>query len=298
MPETKYFDYKNNLPIDLELDGCDLTDWKRRYAESSFAKHPKGFKIFISPDRLSASDEYAGSDPYNLEQGLENAFNRRRVDLTINLLKKAVSSVQGAPKILDLGCGQGHITQAMRQKISTAEFTALDYSVSAIEYAHDHFPGIDFCVANAYAAPYAKGYFDVVVCNNLWEHVPDPLYLLGGIKDLLKPGGYTIVSTPSRYRLANLINILKGKPVEFMSKQHVTEYSVGQVIEQLTYGGFHIEKIISRPISLKKFKDRIRRTLVSAWVSFVGSHHQLEATVFYLAKKYAGGTEPTAVRKE
>jgi len=88
-----------------------------------------------------------------------------------------------------LGCGQGHITHAMYQTRKSSEISGLDYSLSAVEYAHSHFPNIDFIVGDAYDAPYSEEYFDVVVCNNLWEHVPDPLFLLSKVKRLLKPRG-------------------------------------------------------------------------------------------------------------
>lgn len=285
MQEKKYYDYRSDRPLNLESDGCDLAEWDRLCGEFQFARHPKGFRIFLPPDKLVASDEYADSDPYTVEQNIENDFHKRRIELTINLLQKAVFSVQGTPRILDLGCGQGHITQEMRQTFNSAEITGLDYSVSAIEYAHDNFPGIDFSVVDVYDAPYSKEYFDVVVCNNLWEHVPDPLHLLSRIKELLRPGGYIIVSTPSRYSLRNLVRILRGKPVAFMSAHHVTEYTVGQVIEQFAYGGFHVEIILSRPVSNGGLEVRVLRRLLSMWILLIGSHHQLDSTVFYLAKK-------------
>ena len=208
------------------------------------------------------------------------------------MVEKAVSSLRSTPRILDLGCGQGHITQAIAQQtLNTAEFTGLDYSVSAIQYAHEHFRDIHFAVGDAYDAPYSMGYFDVVVCNNLWEHVPDPLHLLSRIQGFLRPGGYIVVSTPSRYRVGNLARVLMGKPVAFMSAHHVTEYTVGQVVEQFAYAGFQVEGIVSRPISMGSFKGKLVRRLFSMWVSLVGSHHQLEATVFYLAKKATRSAE-------
>ena len=137
------------------------------------------------------------------------------------------------PKILDIGCGEGHITAEIQKNFLGAEVSGLDYSISAISYAVEKFPGIDFCVADAYNPLYCDNYFDAVVCNNLWEHIPDPLALLKGMNRILKDGGYIILSTPSRYRFPNLLNVLRGKPPVFMSTHHVTEYSVGQVIEQL-----------------------------------------------------------------
>lgn len=285
MSDNKYVDRRSGQVIDLERDGCELSDWAGQWGRSRFARHPEGFKIFLAPDKLSASDEYADADPYSVERNRDNAFHRRRFEITIDLLRQAVRGQGGVPRVLDLGCGEGHITDAMLKALGQAELTGVDYAVSAIRYAHRQFPGIDFSVADAYEAPFAAGHFDVVVCNNLWEHVPDPLRLLGEMKAMLKPGGCVIMSTPSRYHLGNLLRVLRGKPVQFMSPHHVTEYTVGQVIEQFTYGGFKVEAIVSRPIEAGSWKRALARAVLSPWLKLVGSHHQLEMTAFYLARR-------------
>jgi 2-polyprenyl-3-methyl-5-hydroxy-6-metoxy-1,4-benzoquinol methylase len=291
MSTSKYYDHRNNRSLDIESNGCDWGEWNRLYGNYRFAWHPKGFKIFLPPEKLVAKDEYSESDPYTVEQNITSEFHRRRTKLTVDLVREAVSLRQSTPQILDLGCGQGHITEKIRQAVKGAEITGLDYSISAIEYATEHFPQIDFAVADAYDNPYASGFFDVVVCNNLWEHVPDPLFLLSTIKRIIKPGGYIIVSTPSRYRLGNMMRILRGKPVVFMSRRHVTEYTVGQVKEQLAYGGFDVRRILSSPISEGSIKANIAKWIFSHLISLVGSHHQLEATLFYLAQEVTSFAE-------
>ncbi len=284
MKTTKYFDYNRKRPIDLDKDGCDLVDWKELYGKASFAKHPKGFLVFLSPEELQACDEYKESDPYAIEETRETDFHKIRVECTLELIKKACNSIKGVPKILDIGCGQGHITYEIRQMFPDAEISGLDYSVSAIEYAVSHFSGIDFAVGNARECPYAENYFDIVVCNNLWEHVPDPVFMLSRITGILKPGGFVVISTPSRYRLGNFVRALCGKPVALMSKHHVTEYSVGQIIEQLRYGGYRVERILSKPLRRNVLKSAIK-ALFSAMIALVKSHHRLEFTVFFLARQ-------------
>lgn len=286
MTSVKYYDYHYHRPIDLERDGCDLGNWRDLYGKALFAKHLKGFLVFVPPDKLEMCDEYKESDPYTVEADIDSDFQKMRTDCTLQLIKVAVKTIQSTPKILDLGCGQGHITYRVKQAYPDIEISGLDYSLSAIEYAIDHFPGIDFVVANAYDLPYSESYFDIIVCNNLWEHVPDPLSLLKRISLVLKYSGFLIISTPSRYRLGNLLRVIRGKPVGFRSKHHVTEYSVGQVIEQLSYGGFRVIKIFSNRkfLEISGFKRKVANMLFSFLISLTGSHHQLGSTVFYLAQ--------------
>ena len=108
MLEPKYYDYTNNLPINMESDGCNLAEWNQLYENSRFARHPKGFNIFLPPEKFVVCDEYSESDPYTVEENIENDFHRRRIELTVDLVREAVSSIKDTPQILDLGCGQGH----------------------------------------------------------------------------------------------------------------------------------------------------------------------------------------------
>ena len=287
---NKYYDWIHNKFLS-ETDGCKYEDWEDRSDDFSFAIHPEGFRVFLSPSQLKKSDEYLEDDPYTVEQNIDSEFHKRRINSTIHLLNLALDESISNPKILDMGCGEGHITAEIQKNFLDAEISGLDYSISAINYAVERFPGIDFCVADAYNPPYCDNYFDVVVCNNLWEHIPDPLVLLKRIRRILKNKGYLILSTPSRYRFSNLLNILRGRPTVFMSIHHVTEYSIGQVIEQLRWGGFEVKEFYSEPIryqskgvkSIISFK--VILPILRTYLKRINLHHSLESTIFFLAQK-------------
>ncbi len=287
--KNKYYDWSRHRFL-RETDGCKYEDWGKS-DDISFAIHPKGFRVFLSPSQLEKSNEYSEDDPYTVEQNIDREFHKRRIDATIYLLKLALVESISSPKILDMGCGKGHITAEIQKTFLDAEISGLDYSISAIKYAVENFPGIDFCVADAHNPPYCDNYFDVVVLNNLWEHIPDPLVLLKGISRILKDRGYLILSTPSRYRLSNLLNVLRGRQAVLMSNHHVTEYSVGQVIEQLRWGGIEVKKVYSKPICnrSKGIKSMIAYQVIlpilRTYLKMINSHHSLESTVFFLAEK-------------
>ncbi len=289
MSESQYYDWSYHKPLS-KANGCRFEDWPQKHTDFPFALHPKAFPIFLHPDELRESDEYSQGDPHSVKKGFQSEFQKRRVACTLHLIELAVTDKSRTPKVLDVGCGEGHITAEIREFLPNAEISALDYSLSAITYAANHYPGIDFCVADAYQPPYFKEYFDIVVCNNIWEHVPDPVFLLSRISRIIKPRGYLIISTPSRYRLENLAQVLLGKPIRLGAANHVTEYSVGQVIEQLRFGKFTVEKIYSRP---KKEKPRniqefigykLAKPIFKIYLRMIKSHHSLEGTVFFLAR--------------
>ncbi len=291
MNQAKYYDWAREQAFDPQQDGCPFESWREAHTRHPCAIHPNGFLVFVPPSELDDSDEYRESDPYTVEGKLESGFHHRRTDCTLELIRSVIAEQGQGTRILDLGCGQGHITAKILEAFPAAEVSALDYSISAIDYAARTFPGIDFIVGNAYHLPYSPGYFDVVVCNNIWEHVPDPLALLRAISKVVKKGGHLVISTPSRYRIWNLLRVMRGKPVALMSNLHVTEYSIGQVKEQLRFGGFEVRRVFSKPAieeseTLKeRLVNRVMLPVGRLILRATGSHHNLDSTVFFLAKK-------------
>jgi 2-polyprenyl-3-methyl-5-hydroxy-6-metoxy-1,4-benzoquinol methylase len=278
-----YYNLKKKVLIDLEKESCDLETWLNNSDNFSCCKHPNGFYIFLNPGEIESSDEYNKNDPYTVIENLQGSFHQRRLNCTLELIRS--SQMSGNLKLLDLGCGQGHFTQRFKKEFPGYEVYGLDYSISAIDYANSHFKDIDFVVANAYNPPYPDEYYDIVVLNNIWEHVPDPLNLLQSVSRILKPNGQLIISTPSRYRFENLIRIFLGKEILFMSKLHVTEYTIGQIKELLKFGGYKVKKVYSPSIKEGNWKFGIIKSVMIFILKAIKSHHILETTVFYSAHK-------------
>jgi ubiquinone/menaquinone biosynthesis C-methylase UbiE len=279
-----YYSEKEKRHLDLTNDVCSLETWKSSEGKKySCAKHPNGYYIFIPPEAIVDSDEYAKDDPYSVAVNINSNFHQRRFNATVALIKDFTKGDN--IKILDLGCGEGHLTDVIKKENNSYDVYGLDYAISAIDYAVDKFKNIDFIVADAYKPPYEDNYFDVVVCNNIWEHVPDPLSLLSKISRVMKPGGLLIISTPSRYRFGNTLRILAGVGTKFVSKLHVTEYSIGQVKEQLNYGGYEVVKVYSPIIKEKNILYTILKRSMYLFLKIIRSKHIFESTIFYAARK-------------
>lgn len=141
--------------------GTTPMEASRKYEMVQSGKTANGCPIFLEPSEMAANDKYRDADPYTVRQNLQGEFHQRQIRCTVALVALARSKLPPALWILDLGCGEGHITQAIYEASSGASVCGLDYSVSCINYASQHFPNISFAGGNAYRTPYASDYFDM-----------------------------------------------------------------------------------------------------------------------------------------
>lgn len=114
-------------------------------------------------------------------------------------------------KILDIGCGAGILSEAMAK--AGAEVVGIDLAKSLIQVAQAHaeqqqVSGLTYqCIsAEAMAAQHAHS-FDVVVCMELLEHVPDPQAIIQAAAQCLKPQGWLFASTINRGIKAQALTI-------------------------------------------------------------------------------------------
>lgn len=93
---------------------------------------------------------------------------------------------QAGERILDLGCGTGHLTQ----KIASygAVVTGIDSAPSMIEQARHHYPELDFRVANGEDFQFDES-FDAVFSNAALHWMKNADAVAGRIERALKPGG-------------------------------------------------------------------------------------------------------------
>ena len=109
-------------------------------------------------------------------------------------------------RILDIGCGEGrHIIEAGRQKDSLclgADYI-LDNLVKTREKARFHqsigdfsCKSMDFSCMDAANLPFKDKSFDVIICSEVLEHIPDDKAAAAELIRVLKPGKILAVSVP------------------------------------------------------------------------------------------------------
>jgi ubiquinone/menaquinone biosynthesis C-methylase UbiE len=109
-------------------------------------------------------------------------------------------------RVLDLGCGHGRHTHAVAWHFPTAFCLGIDINPADVAIAktkaNDFFTPLkrpnacQFSAADGQALPFSNASFDVVICSEVLEHIPQYQTLLTEIERILKPSGTLAISVP------------------------------------------------------------------------------------------------------
>jgi SAM-dependent methyltransferase len=155
-------------------------------------------------------------NPNPVQQQLLKLFHRR-----ILVLVRGT----GARRILDVGCGEGFTMRELREGGVQAAMVGIDFSPAALAWnqAH-HMAQSPLNVADVQHLPFRDQCFDLVLCLEVLEHLPDSAL---GLRELLRVArDYVLVSVPHEpfFRGANF---LRGKHVGALGNdpEHLHNYS-------------------------------------------------------------------------
>jgi GT2 family glycosyltransferase len=100
--------------------------------------------------------------------------------------------------VLDIACGAGYGSALLAE--AAGSVSAIDLNPETIERARSRYmrPNLTFAVADCFQLPFDDASFDVIVANEMIEHVADHDGLISEGKRLLRPGGIMLISTPNR----------------------------------------------------------------------------------------------------
>lgn len=114
-----------------------------------------------------------------------------------NLYRQFIPTVKRYPKakVLDVGCAYGLMLKRFPQNFPKY---GIDISVHAIAQAKTVLPQAKFVIGNIEQPfPFKRNFFDLVICNDVIEHLEKPLAPLRHIYAVLKPGGILYLTTPN-----------------------------------------------------------------------------------------------------
>lgn len=105
--------------------------------------------------------------------------------------------------ILDLGSGQGGTAKVLSEKNLVI---SLDLNIIRLKYQEEFEENIQRVNGDALKVPLKPGSFDLIILQDVIEHVDDPQNLINSLYILLKKDGILYLSTPNKLSIFNIIS--------------------------------------------------------------------------------------------
>ncbi len=138
-------------------------------------------------------------------------------------------------RVLDIACGVGYGSRLLADA-GALTVDGVDIQPAVIAYASEHYaaPAIRFQVGDI--TEFCGSYpYDLIVCFETIEHVPDFRRALGQLYQQLAEGGTLIISSPNRIVTSPTARTLEDRPV---NRFHVREFTPAELADELIKAGF------------------------------------------------------------
>lgn len=125
---------------------------------------------------------------------------RRKADTMVAILADhfGADRLKGLA-VLDVGASTGLIDSFLAPHFGSVH--GIDIDASAIAHAQSRFAAqgnLHFKQGDAMDLPYPENHFDIVICSQIYEHVPDADRMMANIHKVLKPGGVCYFAAGNR----------------------------------------------------------------------------------------------------
>ena len=154
-------------------------------------------------------------------------------------------------RILDVGCGTGHLTQQIAEAGATA--VGLDQSAEMIGSAREQYPNCEFVHADAREFTVDEP-FDAVFSNAALHWIAEQDAVLESIGEALRPGGRFVAELGGH---GNIAAIVAATHAELAARDYETPMpwyfpTVGEYASRLETHGFEVQyaRLFDRPTEL------------------------------------------------
>jgi 2-polyprenyl-3-methyl-5-hydroxy-6-metoxy-1,4-benzoquinol methylase len=214
----------------------------------------------------------------------QDYFSNIRVDI--------VSLIPSNPhqKILEIGAGTGNTLVHIKENGMASEVMGVE--LMRIPGSNQENALIDkFQIANIENEDIlaAEGYFDVILCADVLEHLIDPWSAVDRISRYLKKDGILIVSIPNLREWKTLFKVIFKGEFNYqtgggiMDQTHLRFFCKKNISNMLTTG--HLQPIYSKPNFMLKVVPEGRKRRILNLLSFRLFENFLAVQYLFIAKK-------------
>ena len=223
-----------------------------------------------------------------MEYTKENAKRLEKLYLTRDVKAQRSETIRQlnlsiGESVLDIGCGPGYLCESMAQIVGrTGAVVGIDISTDLIAVCNRQkaFTWISYAIGDATELSQADASFDVVVCTQVAEYVPNVDRLLKEAFRVLKPGGRTIfVATDWDAVVWHSENLERMASVMRSWEAHCAHPHLPRsMARKLVNAGFRLDGASVFPIlNLQYDDDSYSKGLAKGIRDFVGRRNDVSA---------------------
>jgi 2-polyprenyl-3-methyl-5-hydroxy-6-metoxy-1,4-benzoquinol methylase len=140
---------------------------------------------------------------YNSRNPTRRWLHCTRRDWIIAMIQSCARERPG--RALECGFGAGVYLPTLAENYR--EVVATDLDQAHLDHAQplvDRYPNLRLVTDDITRSKLSDAGFDLILCSEVLEHIPDTEGVIAGLRRLLAPGGILILSTPQRHSLMEL----------------------------------------------------------------------------------------------
>jgi len=173
---------------------------------------------------------------------------------------------QAGERVLDLGCGTGHLTDAIAD--SGAEVVGVDSAESMLAEARSDYPDHEFVHGDARDLAFEES-FDAVFSNAALHWIADQDSVLESVASVLEPGGRFVAELGGTGNVSAIVDAVFTELERRGYEQSDTWYfpSIGEYAPRLEAHGFEVQyaTLFDRPTELDDGEDGL-----ASWLEMFG----------------------------
>lgn len=185
----------------------------------------------------------------------------------VRSMERLLEPAAGSASLVDLGCDDGSLTMRLASRVGADSIHGVEIVEERAQIAEKR--GVHVIRADLNSPmPLGDGTFDVACSNQVIEHLHDTDLFVSEVFRILRPGGYTVVSTENLASWHNIASLLfgwqpfsltnvshqsgsignplalhRGEAFAWKSWEHVRVFAYRGLSELFTAHGFVVESI-------------------------------------------------------
>jgi 2-polyprenyl-3-methyl-5-hydroxy-6-metoxy-1,4-benzoquinol methylase len=173
-------------------------------------------------------------------------------------------------RVLEIGCGEGRFSTAID---NVTELWGVEPDPDAAAVAARSMQRVLSGTYDTVHAELPDRYFDLVICNDVIEHMADHDAFLLAIKQKIAPGGVIVGSVPNVRYFKNMLDLLVLKDWHYkgsgiLDRTHLRFFTLNSLRRSLINAGYNIDVLRGINANLR-FQPDLRHVMYAAFGALV-----------------------------